>query len=31
MRVCVDLINQERANTALFIIDMCTALNALPV
>ena len=29
--VCVDLINLERADVALFIIDACTALNALPV
>ena len=29
--VCIDLINLERADTVLFIIDMCTALNALPV
>ena len=31
MRVCEDLINLERADAALFIIDVCTALNALPV
>ena len=30
-RVCEDLINLERADAALFIIDVCTALNALPV
>jgi hypothetical protein len=29
--VCVDLIDLERADTPLFIIDVCTALNALPV
>ena len=30
-RVCDDLIDLERADVALFIIDVCTALNALPV
>ena len=29
--MCADLINLERADVALFIIDACTALNALPV
>ena len=30
-RVSEDFINLERADAALFIIDVCTALNALPV
>jgi hypothetical protein len=29
--VCVDLINLERADAALYIIYVCTAINALPV
>ena len=31
VRVCEDLINLERADATLFIIDECTALNALAV
>ena len=27
VRVCEDLINLESVNVALFIIDVCTALN----
>ena len=29
--MCVDLIDLERVDIALFIIDVSTALNALPV
>ena len=31
MRACRDFINLERVDVALFIIDVCTALNVLPV